>query len=59
MRFAFDQLNPIVHAAQILQASGAEIVKHDDAIAARNQRVDQVRSDKPGAAGDENFGHRS
>ena len=31
-----------------------EVIEHGDAVVARDERVDQVRTDVPGAAGDEN-----
>ena len=37
---------------EVRQAAGGEVVEGDDAVAAREQRVGQVRADEPGAAGD-------
>ncbi len=34
--------------------AGREVVEHDDVVAARAERVDDVRSEEPGAAGHEN-----
>ena len=36
--------------------AGREAVEHGDAIVALEQRVDEMRTDEPGAAGDEHVG---
>ena len=40
-------------ALEVGGAAGGEVVEHLDAVAARDQRVDEVGSDEPGAAGHE------
>ena len=40
-------------AVEVLVLAGAEVVQHAHVGAAREQRVDDVRSDEPGAAGDQ------
>ena len=39
--------------AQVLALAGGEVVDDGDLVAAREQRVDDVRADEPGAAGDD------
>jgi hypothetical protein len=37
---------------EVLQTTGAQVVKHNDTIAAAGKRVDEVRADKARAACD-------
>ena len=39
-------------AREVRALAGAKVVEHDDAMARRDQRVDGVRADETGAAGD-------
>ena len=41
---------------QVFALAGREIVQHTNGIAARQQRINQVRADEPGTAGDQNRG---
>ena len=56
-KVAKTQLDPLARRGQIIEAAGPEIVDDAHAIAARDQRVHQVRADEAGAAGDERNGH--
>ena len=58
---ALDEMEPI--RARVLRdiraLAGAEVVEHDDAVTARDQRVDRVRSDETTTAGDDREGSMS
>ncbi len=41
---------------KVLALAGREVVQHTNGIAAHQQRVDQVRANKPGTTGDQNRG---
>src|SRR5262245_19085950 len=50
---AFDERDRVADAGQVLDSSRGEIVDHRHACAATDERLHQVRSDEPGASGDE------
>ena len=43
---------------QVVARSGGQVVEHAHGVAAAHERVAQMRPDEPGAAGDEEGGHR-
>jgi hypothetical protein len=55
-------LNELVAAGdrgQVVGAASRQVVEHAHAVAAGNERLDQVRADESAAAGDERSGHGS
>ncbi len=42
---------------QVVAMAGGQIVQHPDGVAARDQRVAQMRTDEPRAAGDQEAAH--
>jgi hypothetical protein len=54
-QLALDDLD--VQPLEIAPVAGGEIVEHTDVVAALDERVDEVRADEAGAAGDESL-HR-
>ncbi len=52
---AFQQLDVILHRMQILTLAGGKIIQHAHGIPLRQQRFHDMRSYKPGPAGDESL----
>ena len=48
----FDELDPLAKALDVREESAAEVVEHSDLLAARDERLGDVRPDESRPAGD-------
>jgi hypothetical protein len=53
-----DYLDLMLHRLQVRKPTGAQIIEHADAAAARHQCFHEMRTDESGSAGDQTAAHR-
>ena len=54
---ALDQFDPVAEGGQVRQIAGAEVIEHADAVAALDEGLRDMRTDKSGPAGYEESSH--
>ncbi len=52
-QLTLDHLDVLLQVGEVSPVAGREVVEHADAVAALEQRADEVAADEPGAARDE------